>query len=959
VEHLVTDKLEDAIREIAEVETVTSQSKTGVSVIHVELADKYDRLQPLWEELRNKVNDTEPMLPEGAVEPVVNDEFGDVYGILLALRGQGYTFRELEDRAEHLRDEFLEMEGIDKVDLHGVQQERIFVDFSNARLAELGFSPQRIISILRSQNSIQPSGSVRLGPERIVIESTGDFESLEDIRETTLHLPGHTQNIRLRDIAEVQRGYEDPPLHIARFQGERSIVLALSTDRDTNVVQLGERIERRMQGLRGSLPAGLELEKILFQPKVVERSIRDFTINLVEAFVFVVLVMFLFVGWRTGFAAAALIPMAMLGAIMLMPLFGVKLQIVSIGALIVSLGILVDNGVVVSENILVRISSGEDRKRAATRAVSRLWLPLLIASLTTVFAFIPIPLAQSKTGEYTVSLFIVVALTLLTSWILSMTFVPLLGYFGFRPQDGSGKRGENVLYRGYRRVLLAALRRRWLFLLLVAALVGAAGWGFLRVPQVFFPPNEREVLTIDFWQPYGTDIEATEQRAAKLERHLLDHQGVKRVATFVGYGGPRWYLALDPQQTTRNYAFFVVATESAGVLPELKRDIQGEIGSEFPSCRASVRRLMRGPPVGAPIQIRISGDRMEQLYDLRDRIAAIADSVPETTEVWDDWGEWTKKMLVRVDQQRAKRAGLSTRDIALSLQSQYAGVSITNYRKGDELMPVVARAGEEYRNPLWKIQGINVYSVSKEQSVPLTHIADVELTWQPSNIRRRDGTRTMTIKANVLRGAYPSEILKRDIQPAIRRLQRSGSWPAGYEVRYGGEFEKSLEANRSIMVNVPLAVGLMILVLVGQFNSVRRVLIIALTVPPMFVGVTGGMLLTGSPFGFMALLGIVSLVGIIVNNAIMMIDQIELDRARTQDPREALMTAAQRRFRPILMTASTTILGLVPLALQGGALWKPMANALIFGLAFSTILTLVLCPVLYSLFFGIGFREKP
>jgi len=956
VEKLVTDTLEDSIREMAEVEWVTSQSMAGLSVIHVRIADRYQDMEPIWQRLRNKVRDSEPELPDGVIHPRVNDEFGDVYGILLALTGDGYTSRELKEAAEDIRNELLRVRDVAKVELHGAQEERIFIEFSNALMAQLGFSPSQLMNILQAQNTVQPSGDAVLGPERVLIESTGEFKSLKDLQATTLRIPGQSQSVSLEDITTISREYADPPRHMVRFNGDEAVVLAVSMVSDGNIVRLGERIQDRMGRVQSELPMGLELQTLMFQPEFVRGSIRTFTVNLLEAFAFVVVVMFFFVGWRTGFVAGSLVPMAMLTAITLMPFFGVKLQIVSIGALIISLGILVDNGVVVSEHILVDMSAGSSRLQAAGNAVRRLWFPLLTASLTTIFAFLPIPLAKSMTGEYTMSLFTVVTLTLLSSWLLAMTFVPVCCHAFLKASANGSRNFQHRLYRGYRAVLISSLKARGVFVVVVLVLMGAAVWGFTFVPSMFFPPNEREIVTVEFWQPYGTDIRTTSERADRLDRFLRRQDEVSSTGMFIGYGGPRWYLAMEPEQTNKNYVFLVVNTRTVDGAWTLKTRIEDKLAGSFPDCRASVRLLERGPPVGAPIQIRLSGEDVEIINDLRTRIAQTVKDAPGTTTVWDDWGEPTKKLVVEVNQEKAKRAGLSTREIALSLRAQFSGMEISQYREEEDIIPIMVRSRKDFREDLWKIEGLNVYSYSARQTVPLLQVAKPRITWQPSNIRRRNGIRTMTIKSEIASGSFASEVLNQGIAPDLRRMQGSGDWPQGYEIQYGGEFEESSRANTSILINIPLVVGLVALILVLQFNSFRRVLIIGLTVPPMFVGVTAGMLATSSPFGFMALLGMISLVGIIVNNAILMIDQIEIERNRDQSLQDALVNAAQKRLRPIVMTAATTILGLVPLSLQGGELWRPMANVLISGLAFSTLLTLVLCPVLYSILFRIPFQ---
>lgn len=948
VEELVTDKLEKKIREMGEVERVVSQSMTGVSIIQVDVFEKYKQIKPIWDKLRNKVREAKSGLPEGVMTPMVNDEFGDVFGVVVALTGDGYTYRELKDVADSTRDELLKIKSVAKVDLYGTQEERIFVEFSNARFAEYGFSPYQLAEILRSQNAVQPAGNALVGPERVVIEATGEFKSLEQLKRTSLRIPGKSETIYLEDIATVKRDFVDPPTTMTRFNGEQALVMAVNMTKGGNIVDMGEAVTKRLSELQAALPAGLDFKVMVYQPKFVERSINEFMVNLLEAFVFVILVMLIFVGLRMGLIAGALVPMSMLMCIALMPSFDVDLQQISIASLIIALGMLVDNGVVVSENILVRLSGGEDRLEAVSNAVSELKFPLLAASLTTIFAFLPIAIAKSSVGEYCISLFIVVTLTLLSSWLISLTMVPFLCYYFLKPELKE-QTFDTLLYRVYRAILSGCLKVRSVFVIFVVGLLCAALWGFGFVPKIFFPPNDREMYLVDFWQPYGTDIRTTEKRAERLEKFLLDDEKVESVGVFVGSGGPRWYLALSPEQDNPNYALFIVNVKSREVVDEMMSSTRRFLDESLPDCRHTIKKLENGTPVGAPIQIRLSGGKINTLYELRDRIEEEISRVPGVVNIRDDWGEWTKKLEVDVKQDQAKLAGLTSRDIALSLQTQISGLEVTEFREGREIIPVVLRSTDAYRQDLGKVEGMNVYSYMSANSVPLLQVAKPKLVWQPSNVKRRNRTRTMTIMMDVS-GRFSSDVLN-DMIPVIESMQKSDKWPNGYQVEYGGEFEESAKAENSITEGMPLAMGLLVLVLLFLFNSVRRALIIVLTIPPMFIGITAGMLVTNSPFGFMAMLGMISLMGIIVNNSIMMIDRIEIERASGFELKEAIVTAAQKRLRPILMTTITTIVGLIPLSLQGGEMWRPMANVIIFGLAFATVLTLVLCPVLYSLFF--------
>lgn len=954
VEELVSDKLEEKIREISEVKNVKSQSMTGLSLLEVELYESVKNVQPVWQNLRNKVDDASVNLPEEAREPLINDEFGDVFGILVAVTGDGYSYRELKDAADYSRDELLNVEGVGKVERWGEQEERIFIDFSNSRMAASGVSPFKLAQLLDRQNTIRPSGSSRLGPDRISIEPSGEFRSVEDLKELSLRAEGMKSGVKLSDVTRITRGYSDPPSTMTRYNGKDAIILAISMADGENIMDLGRRVTAKIDELSGKMYRGIEFDTLVYQPKYVDKAVSDFMVNLLESFVFVVIVILVFAGFRTGLIAGSLVPMAMLGCISLMPLFDVGLQRISIASLIISLGILVDNGVVVSEAILVRLASGEERLKAVAGAVSELWMPLLAASLTTVCAFLPIPLADSNVGEYCFSLFIVVSLTLGCSWALSMTMVPMLCFYVLKPkvyiQTFTGR-----LYRAYRTLLLFCLRHRPAFLAVVLLLCATAFWGFKYVPKMFFPPNERAQFTVDFWQPYGTDITVTAERAGKLEDFLLADKEVDSVGTFIGHGGPRWYLPLNLEQKNDNLATFVVNTASVEATDRVIERTRSELESNFPDADFSLKKLMNGPPVGAPIQIRISGPNIRTLYRLRDNVAEMLESEAGVARVWDDWGQWTKKAVVEVDQDKARQAGLTSYDVAMSLQTGMSGLKATDYREGDTVIPILLRSDEYFRDRLDKLESMNVYSYRDGKRVPLSQIASTDLKWQPSDIRRRDQTRTMTVKADLYDGFFATRILGK-VRPQIESLMKTDKWPLGYSVEFGGEFEKSQESQESINANMPLAMGLLVLVLVFQFNSFRRPLIILLTLPPMMCGITAGMLLTNSPFGFMPMLGMISLLGIIVNNAIMLIDRIEIQVNRGLSTEDSIVLAALERARPIIMTATTTIIGMIPLSLQGGEMWRPMANCIMSGLMFATVLTLLLCPVLYSLFFKRSFK---
>ena len=770
----------------------------------------------------------------------------------------------------------------------------------------------------------------------------------------SLRLPGRSESVCLQDIAEVRRDFVDPPSAMTRFNAQRCIMLSVNMVAGRKVTDMGEAVRAEINKLQARQPVGVDYHVFLYQPKYVERAIEEFMGNLQESFVYVFIVMLAFAGIRMGLIAGSLVPMAMLMCIMFMPAFEIKLQSVSIASLIIALGMLVDNGIVTSENILVRLCAGQDRLQACKEAVVELWLPLLTASLTTIAAFLPIAIAKSDVGEYCMSLFQVITLTLLSSWLLSLTMVPMLCYYFLKPQKREQK-FESLFYRGYRAFLVGALKRPFVFLAVLGALFLASLWGFAFIPTVFFPPNSREMVLVDFWQPYGTDIRVTRDRAADLENWLLADTNVLSVGTFVGEGGPRWMLSLNIEQENANYANMIVTLKSPDAVDDMITRIRGRLDSNFPECRHTVKKLETGPPVGAPIKLRIAGKDIDTLYRLRDRVAQAIGEVPGIINVRDDWGEWIKKLDIEVNQEQARRFGLTSYDVAASLKSQISGLQATEFREGREVIPIELRARVSDREDLGRIENLNVYSENGSAKAPLLQIARAQLNWQPSGIRRRDRARTLEVQADVL-GRFVSEVVAA-IQPIIKEMTESPGWPADYRVSLAGENAESDKAQNSIMSGLPLAVAILVMILVYQFNSIRKALIIILTVPPMMIGVTPGLLLTDAPFGFMAFLGLISLMGVIVNNAIMLIDRMNIELASGQTMQDAIVVSSQRRLRPILMTAITTIIGLLPLSLSGGEMWRPMANTIMAGLAAATALTLGLCPVLFSLFYRASFRD--
>ncbi|MEM1296605.1 MAG: efflux RND transporter permease subunit, partial [Verrucomicrobiota bacterium] len=765
---------------------------------------------------------------------------------------------------------------------------------------------------------------------------------------------GDAASVRIRDIFEIQRAYEDPPDTLSHFNGERVLCIAASMIDGGVVSKIGEEIEERLQTIQNTLPIGLEIERMFYQPIYVDQSIADFLVNLGQAFFFVMLVMFLFSGWRLAVIVGVLVPSVCLFAFAFMPVFDVELEMMSIAALIIALGILVDNAVVVCEQILNRLNEGMERAKAVTDSIKALMIPLLAGSGTTIAAFAVIATAEGGAAEFTFSLFAVVTLSLLGSWLLSITIIALFCYSFLQPlkRDTLVGRLVTASLGPYEALLRFMIRLRWAYPILIVLLTIVALAGFGKVPSIFFPPNERGQFIIDFELPQGKNIYETEEGVKKLEDWLLTEHGdkVATIASWIGEGGPRWYLSLSPESPNRNYALLSVLTkvEDPEVVQELISRVSEFALANLPDARVTPKALENGPPVGDPIQIRISGPDMDTLYGLRDRISAEVKLVEGLYDVRDDWGAWVKQVVVDPDPVRASRLGITTETIADALSQHYSGTTASYYREGEDSIPIVLRSQGDYRTHLERIRDLPIYN-AETGAIPISQVADVRIEFSPGAIERRDTVRTMTIQGRV-RGRFASEALA-EIQPKVAALMNSADWPNGYGIEYAGEQADSAEAQGQIAAAMPGPMMCLCLILIAQFNSIRRFLIIIFTIPPMMIGVVPGLLLTGSSFGFMTLLGLLALMGIIVNNAILMLDETNLQLESGKLLMDAVVDAAKSRLRPILMTTFTTIIGLTPLALGGGGMWSSMANAMIFGLAFATALTLLLCPILFFLFF--------
>ncbi len=958
VELLVSDKLEKAIQEIPELDFVKSESRTGVSIVSANIKERYKNMRPIWDNLRRKIESVENELPAEAQKPIINDEFGDVFGIVLGVTAEGFSYRELKDITDQVKDELLRLPEVGKVDIFGDQEERIFIEYNNARLTELGLSPSQLSDQLGSRNIVIPGGSIDLVNEKISLEPTGNFESVAEIAKTIVQIPGSDRVLYLDEIAKVFRGYVDPVKAKLKITGEEGLSIAISMRQGGNNILLGEQVEQTINRMTGVYPIGVDFSYLAFMPKEVSEKVDDFVVNLVQAIAIVTIVMLFSLGFRTGFIVATLIPASMVFAILVMSVFNISIDQISLAALIISLGMLVDNGIVMSESIMVQMSEGKKPINAAVDSANELKIPLLVSSLTTAAAFLPIFLAESATGEYTASLFKVVTITLLCSWLLSMTIIPMLCVY-FLKVKIEKQNFDTPFYSNYKTLLFRLLKFRWTTIIATSLVFLLALAGLQLIPKLFFPPSDRSYFKVELELPVGTTIDATENMAKAVEKFVSDELsvnnkrelGVTNWVTYIGNGGPRFLLTHNPKPTSSNYALMVINVSSHKIIDKMMQEIEAYTFANFPDLLVKLRKIENGSPIANPVEVRLSGSDATELFNIVDKIKMKMNQVEGLKAISDNWGMPIKKLLIEINQTRARRSGVSSKDIAISLKTGLSGLELTQYREGDEVIPVIMRTVANDRKDLGKLESLSVYSQANGTSVPLKQVADIKVVWEPALILRRDRAKTITIGAQIDPSITASDAFK---ELKIWLDKEKADWPFGYNYEFGGEAESSGKANKSISDKLPIAVFIIVLLLVGQFNSIRKSIIVLTTIPLGIIGVVFGLLVGQSFFGFMTLLGLISLAGIVINNAIVLLERIKIEmEVEGVLPITAIVDACQKRLRPILLTTATTIFGLVPLYLGGGEMWEPMALAIMGGLLFSTVLTLGVVPVLYSLFFGI------
>ncbi len=944
----VTERIEKKLEEIPSLDFLRSYTKPGESVVMVSLKDSASAaaVPDIWYQVRKKVGDIRQSLPQGVVGPFFNDEFGDTYSLIFALTSDGFTHRELRDHAERVRADLLRVPDVAKIDLIGAQDEKIYLEFSTQQMAALGLDTNLLMQTLQAQNSLQPSGTVNAGPVKIAIRVSGEFVSEEGLRAINFRANG--RSFRLSDIAKVRRDYVDPPAPMFRFNGQPAIGLAVSMAKSGDALALGEHMKERMEVIRSALPIGIEPHLVADQPKVVEEAVSEFVKTLLEAVAIVLAVSFLSLGWRPGIVVAIAIPLVLAITFVCMKLLGISLQRISLGALIIALGLLVDDAMIAVEMMIKKLEEGADRVTAATFTYSSTAFPMLTGTLVTIAGFVPVGFAASGAGEYCFTMFAVVGIALVSSWIVAVLFTPLTGVFilpeTLKRHGHEPSRFESMFHT----VLDRALRIKYLVIAASIGLFLLAGAGMQYVQQQFFPASDRPELLVNLTLPQSSSIHATRATVDALEKVLKQDPDIERWTSYIGSGAVRFYLPLDQQLANDFFAQAVVVTKSFAARPQVQARLNAALQDPaFDNVLPRVSPLELGPPVGWPLKFRVSGPDPSKVRDVAQDFARLLGDSGNALNINFDWNEPSKAVRVEVDQDRARSLGISSQSLSQNINAVLSGATITQVRDDIYLIDVVARAVPEERAKLETLRSLMIPTASG-RSVPLSQVATLSYGLEQPLIWRRQRLATITVQADVPAGVEAATVVK-----AIRKSINdfSTTLPEGYSVSAGGTVEDSAKAQASIFAVFPLMLLIMITLLMVQLQSFQRVFLVLCTAPLAIIGVAASLLLFHAPMGFVAILGVISLTGMVIRNSVILIDQIDTEIAHGTHPWNAVILATQHRLRPILLTAAAAILGMIPIAPT--VFWGPMAYAVMGGLVVATLLTLVFLPALYVAWFRI------
>ncbi|EJG1029961.1 efflux RND transporter permease subunit VmeI [Vibrio parahaemolyticus] len=954
VEEEVTYPLEKAIQQLTYVDEVNSISNRGLSQITVTMKNNYgpDDLPQIWDELRRKVNDLKVTLPPGVNEPQVIDDFGDVYGILLAVTGDGYSYKELLDYVDYLRRELELVDGVSKVSVSGQQQEQVFIEVSMKKLSSIGLSPNTVFNLLSTQNIVSDAGAIRIGDEYIRIQPTGEFQSVDELGDLLITESGAQGLIFLKDVAEIKRGYVEVPSNIINFNGSLALNVGVSFAQGVNVVEVGKAFDRRLAELKYQQPVGVEISEIYSQPKEVDKSVSGFVISLAQAVGIVIIVLLFFMGLRSGLLIGLILLLTVLGTFIFMKYLAIDLQRISLGALVIALGMLVDNAIVVVEGILIGTQKGRTRLQAATDIVTQTKWPLLGATVIAVTAFAPIGLSEDSTGEYCGTLFTVLLISLMLSWFTAISLTPFFADIFFKGQkikQGEGEENDpynGIIFVAYKKFLEFCMRRAWLTVVVLIVGLGASVYGFTLVKQSFFPSSTTPIFQLDVWLPEGTDIRATNDKLKELESWLAEQEHVDHITTTAGKGLQRFMLTYAPEKSYAAYGEITTRVDNYEALAPLMARFRDHLKANYPEINYKLKQIELGPGGGAKIEARIIGSDPTVLRTIAAQVMDIMYADPGATNIRHDWRERTQVLEPQFNESQARRYGITKSDVDDFLSMSFSGMTIGLYRDGTTLMPIVARLPEDERIDIRNIEGMKIWSPAQSEFIPLQQVTmGYDMRWEDPIIVRKNRKRMLTVMADPdILGEETASTLQKRLQPQIEAIQM----PPGYSLEWGGEYESSGDAQESLFTTMPMGYLFMFLITVFLFNSIKEPLIVWLTVPLALIGVTTGLLALNTPFGFMALLGFLSLSGMVLKNGIVLLDQIEIEVKSGKEAYDAVVDAAVSRVRPVCMAAITTILGMIPLLPD--IFFKPMAVTIMFGLGFATILTLIVVPVLYRLF---------
>ncbi|HSI59874.1 MAG TPA: efflux RND transporter permease subunit [Ideonella sp.] len=967
----VTDKLERTLQEVPHADIIRSYTKPGESLTIFQLKDSSPpgEVSGVWYQVRKRIGDMRATLPGGVIGPVFNDDFGDVYGTIYALSADGFSPEELRQYAERVRSQLLRVESVAKVELFGVQAEKLFIEISQKRLAQLGLDMNQVVSQLNAQNAVEGAGVLNTGAQNLQVRVQGAFDSVEELRQLPIRAvnaaTGTAASLRLGDIAQIRRDYVDPPAVMVRHQGRQVIALGISMAKGGDIIALGKALGSKTQEIKSTLPLGIELSQIQDQPKAVSKSVGEFVGTLIEAVVIVLAVSFISLGLHfrpfridiwPGLVVGITIPLVLAITFVTMLYWGVGLHKISLGSLIIALGLLVDDAIIAVEMMVRKLEEGFDRRSAATFAYEATSMPMLTGTLITAAGFLPIGLAKSVTGEYTFAIFAVTSAALIISWFVSVYFVPYLGAWLLHTRRHAGDAEVHELfdtpfYTRFRGVVDWCVEHRWITIgvTLLTFALGIAGMG--KVQQQFFPDSSRPELLVDLWLPEGSTIQQSDALAQRFEKRIAREDGLESVTAWVGSGVPRFYLPLDQVFPQSNVSQFILLPKDLKQRELLRTRLPQILADEFPEVRARLKLLPNGPPVPYPVQFRVVGEDIAAVRQWADEAKAVLRTNPSMRGVNDNWNEQVKNLRLEVDQDKARALGVSSQSIAQAGRVLLSGSTVGQYREDDRLIDIVLRQPPDERRAITDIASAYV-PTSSGRSIPLTQIARINFGWEPGVIWREGRKYAVTVQGDVVDGVQGATVTG-EVWPQLQALKKR--MPDGMDIQIAGAVEESSKGQGSIAAGVPIMVFIMFTLLMLQLHSFSRAVLVVLTAPLGIAGVAAALLLLNRPFGFVALLGFIALVGMIMRNSVILIDQIEQDRERGVPTWNAIVESAVRRFRPIVLTAAAAVLAMIPLSRS--PFWGPMAVAIMGGLIVATVLTLLALPAMYAAWFRV--RRTP